>query len=594
MGALDFGVRIGMFQTNHHMRASTVPYLPAELWQRVASSCEANELASLVGASKETRDAVYDAMSSSSPPSVVCDEDGHSMFCNREQVQAFVRVALLGRSTFLTGGAGTGKSFVTRKIVNSVMTYLGSYDKVLVVAPTGAAARVASTSSKIAQTIHFAFNISSINRFESDPPYKIRRERGGSTSSNSTEVVLGTDFDPFDDPDEKTADGRSPLPTAKITPEVNDVLSRIKLLVIDEISMVSNETFTLIDESLQYCNHSKRPFGGVTVLCVGDFCQLPPVISSLESSKRNLRMGGPWAFQSKSWTFQSIALRTIIRQKDSTFASVLNRIRLGRASWSDASWINRHNFRPTDTKLSIFPSNEACRERNCNEMQKLVRGGAEKVTFESIQFVTKLLSTQPWRMALIPPPHESLPKIVFPEALSVTICVGARVRAIKNIYKRDDGGVMNLEIANGQRGTVLSIRRPVPPLLGSVVVLWDALKPGEDPEEIEVFMSRRSKRQKFKVDDKFVYGSSTFLPLSLAWAITVHAAQGASVDIPVDLNHRVRTCVDDQWVPQAGGAYVALSRATDIAHVKMLQRFHPNDAVMDSDVKRFMASNGLM
>lgn len=575
-------------------RASTAPPLPRELWERIASACGHTELAALVGVCTETRDAVYDAMTSQEPPLVVCDEDGNSMFCNREQVDAFVKVALLGRSVFLTGGAGSGKSFTTRKVVESVVSRTRS-ENVLVIAPTGAAARVASTPIKTAQTIHFAFNISNTNRLETDPPYKL------STSSYGAGLTVeGSNEEgerQLDDPDEADEDGRIPLPTARLSPEVRGQLKALKLLVVDEVSMVSNEVFTLMDLSLKYVRESSLPFGGVTVLCVGDFCQLPPVLSSAESSSRNMRMGGPWAFQSKSWTLESLALRQIVRQKDPTFASVLNRMRVGRASWSDASWLTRHKNRPSPPMLSIFPSNEACRLRNDSELKKLVRDGGQPVTFESRQYLQKLISTDPWQVALVHPPYTNLPRITYPEAYSVTLCVGARVRAIKNIYRLlhygtdgPDGRTVTLEIANGQRGTVVSIDE----FIHSVTVRWDPLRPGDPPEETVVYESRRSKRQKFKRDGKFVYAVSIFLPLSLAWAITVHSAQGASVDMPIDINHRVRTVVDGEWVPQAGGAYVALSRATDIAHVNMLQRFHPNDAVMNQDVKRFMAANGLL
>lgn len=580
---------------DHASTGPSVPPLASELWQKIACSCGHDELAALVGVCKETRDAVYDAMTSSDPPSVVCAEDGSSMFCNRDQAEVFVKVALLGRSIFLTGGAGSGKSYATRKIVESVVL-LKSSSKVLVVAPTGAAARVASTSCKTAQTIHFAFNISNINRLETDPPYNL-----SPTSYGAGLTVEGVDEAgerQLDDPDEPNDDGTTPLPTARLSAEVRSVLGGLKLLVIDEVSMVSNELFTLMDLSLKYVRKSPLPFGGVALLCVGDFCQLPPVLASVESSSRNLRMGGPWAFQSSSWKLASLALRQIVRQKDPTFASVLNRVRVGQATWSDASWLNRHMYRPSPPKLSIFPSNEACRLRNAFEMQKLVTAGEELVTFESTQYIQKLISTDPWRVAMVPAPYHRLPMITYPEATSVTLCVGARVRAIKNIYQRnhyDDGGdgKLRLQIANGQRGTVAGIDNPNDGCQ-SVTILWDPIQAGDEPEEIVVLMSRGSKRQKFKLDGKYVYAVSTFLPISLAWAITVHSAQGASVDMPVDINHRVMTRVDNEWTPQAGGAYVALSRPTDIANVKMLKRFHPNDAVMDKNVKRFMIANGLV
>ena len=573
---------------------SAVSALPRELWERIAIRCGHNQLATLIGVCKETKEAVYDTLCSSEQPSAICDEQGDlpSMFCNREQVHAFCSVALLGKSTFLTGGAGSGKSFVTRRVVQSVISQ-GSTNNVLVVAPTGAAARVASTPNKRAETIHAAFNISNLSRLETDPPYKYSSSSYGSgMSPEGGEISL-------DDPDEKTADGKYPMPTARLAPHILERLRSIELLVIDEISMVPNELFTLIEKTLRFVHENNEPFGAVAVLCVGDFCQLPPVLTSQESIDRNARLGGPWAFQSKSWTLSSFALREIVRQKDKTFAAVLNRIRVGRATWSDTSWLNRLSFRPTPPTLSLFSSNTACEERNAQELAVLMaKEDIPSVTFESRQSIVKLLTNNPWSVEGVPLTAPGMPTVSFPASSSVTLCTGARVRATKNIYQPwspgSAGGEVEriLMVANGQRGTVISI---IGGTNGSVTVAWDGLQKGDEAEEIVIRMSRKSKRQRFKLDGKFVYACVLFMPLELAWAVTVHSSQGSSVLDAVDVNHRVMTKDEnDKWVPQAGGSYVALSRATDASNLKMLRRFHPNDAVLDPSVKRFMASEGLL
>lgn len=567
--------------------------LPREVWQLVASVCGMDELASLVGVCKQAKNGVYDAVTSSEPPACVCDTDGTSPFCNVEQFDAFMRVALLGRSLFLTGGAGTGKSFVMRRIVEYVVSNVPR-EQVLVVAPTGAAARVASSSHKTAYTIHYAFCISNVNRLESDEPCKDSDVNYGALDGEEHDNV---DEGAMDDPDEPDQDGKTPMPTARLSKDLRDRLSELKLLVIDEISMVSNEIFTLMDKTLRVVRDVKKPFGGVTLLCVGDFCQLPPVLATKETIRRNQNMGGPWAFQSSSWNMSSVALRQVVRQKEATFASVLNRMRVGNATWSDASWLNRHTYHPNPLPgLSIFPFNDMCKERNAVEFNKLIARGATAISFPSKQFPTKLLSTKPWKTApILPEALQVCPSVEYPSVPTVTLCVGSRVRAVKNIYTRPGrNGPMKLQVANGQRGVVVSITEPGEFEKRKVEVDWDPLRPGDPPCRFTVEMAFKSKRQSWKLDDKFVYGNSTFMPLALAWAITVHSSQGASVDMRVDLDHNVKTKKYGRWVPQAGGAYVALSRATDISHVKMLARFHPNDAYMDPQVKRFMAANGLL
>jgi hypothetical protein len=579
--------------------------LPREVWQFIASMCGSNELGSLLGVCRQAKKGVYDAMNSSQPPEKICDEDGTSPFCNTEQLDAFVRVALLGKSLFLTGGAGTGKSFTTRRIVENVLSQVDDHEEVLVVCPTGAAARVASSANKTAYTIHYAFCISNVNRFETDEPYEESDvSYSGLNEADQNGVDKGVDNGVnkgvMDDPEEPDEEGKTPMPTALISRDLRRSLCRLKMLVIDECSMVSNEMFTLMDKTLRGVRDCDEPFGGVTLLCVGDFCQLPPVLSTPESLARNRALGGPWAFQSKSWSMSALALREIVRQKDPTFASVLNRIRVGSATWSDASWLNRHTNRDSQPQLSILPSHKMCTERNKIEFNRLLSAGATAVSFPTENFPTQLLSTNPWKARrlfddqladqLIHPA-----RVKYPAVSNVVLCVGSRVRAVKNIYKRPSPSeAMELQIANGQRGSVQAITAPTDEQKGQVRVRWDPLRPGEEGSVYTVETSCKSLRQKWKFDDKFVYGNSTFMPLTLAWAITVHSSQGASVDLPLDLNHLVMTKNGDDWVPQAGGAYVALSRATDISHVKMLRRFHPRDAVMDSEVKRFMVAAGVL
>ena len=578
-------------------RASAAPAppreLPREVWQSIASMCGCNELVSVIGICRQAKQGVYDAMNSSQPPATICDEDGTSPFCNTEQLNAFVRVALLGKSLFMTGGAGTGKSFTTRRIVEHVISQVDDHDEVLVVAPTGAAARVASSASKTAYTIHYAFCISNVNRLETETPYKESDvSYGGLNDADHNEV----DNSGMDDPDEPDEEGKTPMPTARISSDLRLSLRRLKLLVIDECSMVSNEMFTLMDETLRGVRDCDEPFGGVTLLCVGDFCQLPPVLATPEAIGRNRRLGGPWMFQSKSWSMRALALREIVRQKDPTFASVLNRIRVGNATWSDASWLNRHTHRHSQPQLSILPSHNFCKERNGIEFNRLLVAGATAVSFPTENFPTQLLSTNPWKARrMFDDELTGFPSIKYPAVPNVVLCVGSRVRAVKNIYKRPSANdPMELQIANGQRGTVLHITAPTNQQKGRVRVLWDPLRPGEEGSFYTLENSCKSLRQKWKVDGKFVYANSTFMPLALAWAITVHSSQGASVSKPVDINHLVMTKNGGRWVPQAGGAYVALSRATDISHVKMLIRFHPKDAIMDPDVRRFMAAEGLL
>ena len=80
------------------------------------------------------------------------------------------------------------------------------------------------------------------------------------------------------------------------------------------------------------------------------------------------------------------------------------------------------------------------------------------------------------------------------------------------------------------------------------------------------------------------------VPLSLAWAVTLHAAQGSSIDKPVNVDHTKRTQVDGKWVAEPGGAYVALSRATELEHMRLLQPLRATDFRAHPEVKAFYRS----
>lgn len=108
-------------------------------------------------------------------------------------------------------------------------------------------------------------------------------------------------------------------------------LAYLKILIIDEISMVSSGTFNYIDKRLQQIKDSTQPFGGITVVAVGDLYQLRPegqYVFELSSNVMARIAGSVW--QSN---FHLVELFQIMRQKDdSNFAALLNRVRQGENS----------------------------------------------------------------------------------------------------------------------------------------------------------------------------------------------------------------------------------------------------------------------
>jgi ATP-dependent DNA helicase PIF1 len=110
-------------------------------------------------------------------------------------------------------------------------------------------------------------------------------------------------------------------------------LKLAKMLAIDEISMISAPVFDLINDLLKAIRGNEKPFGGLQLILFGDFLQLPPI-----NRDRQMADDYQFCFQSKAWKElkpQSIMLKTVFRQADQNFVNLLNNIRFGKISDDD-------------------------------------------------------------------------------------------------------------------------------------------------------------------------------------------------------------------------------------------------------------------
>lgn len=190
-----------------------------------------------------------------------------------------------GNNIFLTGGAGTGKSFILRKFIE-----INRGRNILVTAPTGIAAK----------------NI------------------GGATLHKTFKLPLGLISDKY------IQDTRSiSIDRMKYREKM---LSHTDILIIDEISMCRADIFMLIADLIQ--KQSAKGHHIQLILC-GDFYQLPPVIKDKEKAVFNaICPANPygWSFKTKQWSQLNIEvceLKEIVRQKDINFAASLNKVRIG-------------------------------------------------------------------------------------------------------------------------------------------------------------------------------------------------------------------------------------------------------------------------
>jgi len=183
-----------------------------------------------------------------------------------------------GQNVFITGSAGTGKTYVLQEFI----TYLkerGIYPNI--VAPTGIAA-----SHLKGQTLHSFFALGIRESLDIGDIAKLLEKK-----------YLQTRF------------------------------RKLKILIIDEVSMISPEIFSMMDIVLKAFKENDEPFGGIQVVVSGDFFQLPP-ISKIDKEKR-------FAWQSAVWKeldFQTCYLQEKFRQDDEELIRVLDEIRSGKVT----------------------------------------------------------------------------------------------------------------------------------------------------------------------------------------------------------------------------------------------------------------------
>lgn len=225
-----------------------------------------------------------------------------------------------GRNVFVTGGAGSGKSYLLNFLKRNY-AYLG----LEVTASTGIA----------------AVNI------------------GGITIHSWAGIGLAN------------------LPIDQIvrnvlSPKLSRIRRRIKrarALAIDEISMISAELFEIIDQVLQAVRANSKPMGGLQILLFGDFLQLPPIS---RTGKFN------FCFNSAVWkalNFQTFILEKIFRQSDKRLVKILNNLRLGKLEDDDRKTIESR-ICATDNNSSIRPTiltthNSKVEEINHHELKKI-------------------------------------------------------------------------------------------------------------------------------------------------------------------------------------------------------------------------------
>ncbi|KAI5614793.1 hypothetical protein C0J50_11103, partial [Silurus asotus] len=327
--------------------------------------------------------------------------------------------------------------------------------------------------------------------------------------------------------------------------DVRAVLSNTEILIIDEVSMVSKDLFAYVNWRFQQIKGSKKPFGGISVLAVGDFYQLPPLSKSKPLCVYEGGVPDNW----KDY-FQIVTLTEIMRQKeDLAFAQLLNRIRV-KPKHEVLSKEDRALLAPCLTKpidcphktLHIFATNKEVQKHNTAIVNAL---HPDIVNVEAEDFRKDPRTGEMKKQSKpVKGKKQDLPDVI-------QVAAGVRVMVMRNLDVEDG-------LANGSFGTIAKIVSETKDGVMAVKMIgleMDNPSAGQkhrkrlDGEQdnlvyVERFEERISKgvvRQQF--------------PVKLAYACTAHKVQGMTMQSAV---------VSLKRFFEPGMAYVALSRTTSL------------------------------
>ncbi|MFA7169349.1 MAG: PIF1 family DEAD/DEAH box helicase [Candidatus Paceibacterota bacterium] len=288
-----------------------------------------------------------------------------------------------------------------------------------------------------------------------------------------------------------------------------------KVIIIDEISMLSAKQLNLVDRICKLFKEDMRPFGGMQVIFCGDFFQLPPV----------KRGGKDGRFVTESWIWNNMDLKVCYleeqhRQSDKKFLRVLKDIRDASVTEETLAILQKRINKPVKSEIKptkLHTHNFDVAEYNLQELFKLDKD--ESVFEMEANGVHNLV--------------ESLRKgyCLAPQALGLK--VGAIVMFVKNNF--------NKGFVNGTLGKVMAFDEDsgypvVETFSGDLIIA--------SPEQWVI------------EDGKEILASVRQVPLRLAWAITVHKSQGMSLDAAE---------IDLRKTFEFGMGYVALSRVRSLA-----------------------------
>ncbi len=247
---------------------------------------------------------------------------------NKEKVDLFWKMEDTNDNMYITGKAGSGKSFLLQFFKENTRK------EAVFLAPTGVAALNIN-----GQTIHSFFSLD----FDVQDIQKIRREG--------------------------------------LSQRKRELLREVETIVIDEVSMVRVDILDAIDAKLKMANDNELPFGGKQMIFFGDLFQLPPVAEAQVDRFLDDKYGSIFFFAAPAYKqsfFKEYELKTVFRQNNPAFVGILNDVRIGEITDNELAALNtrydKTNLLGThDLFVIITPRNDMARKYNDYKLDKIDR-----------------------------------------------------------------------------------------------------------------------------------------------------------------------------------------------------------------------------
>lgn len=310
---------------------------------------------------------------------------------------------------------------------------------------------------------------------------------------------------------------------------VHKRISRTKVLIIDEVSMLPAHTLVMIDAVCRTIKQNPEPFGGIQIILVGDFFQLPPIERPQESNQAQLIQEDKvrFAYESDAWKKLSPIVCYLTeqhRQDDAEFLGTLSAMRRGKIEKNHMDYLHARTI-----EMDEYPENITKLFSHNSNVDHVNTNMLYQIDGESKSY--KMVSTG------VPALVATLQRgCMSPEVLLLK--EGAVVMCTKNNPKE--------RYANGTLGVVESFD---PSTNNPIIRTLDNRLITLEPMEWAVEENGRIKAKIIQ------------LPLRLAWAITIHKSQGMSLDAAV---------MDLREVFEYGQGYVALSRVRRLSGLYLL------------------------